>query len=157
MSTILCHTVPSSLSLFQHGMGTLKCSKALSELGFLGLNSLLKWLQDKKKSCLPLTGVLGDETSCSTRPVVVSLHSSSISDSMGLPILLFTQRSSVLTVCHTQCMCQDLRPPAVYQARAPRAVPEMKHQQLCWLSNQEACSILKSQTMTRHNCEAITY
>lgn len=94
---------------------------------------------------------------CSTRPAVGSLHSSCISDSKGLPILFFTQLSSVLTVCYTQCMCQGLRAPPAYQARAPRAVPEMKQQQLCWFFNQEVCSLHKSQTMTRHNCDAITY
>lgn len=92
---------------------------------------------------------------CSTRPAVGSLHNSSINDSMGLPIVLFTQHSPVLTVCYTQCMCQDLRPPPPYQAKAPRAVPEMKHQQLCWFCNQEASSLRKSQTMTTQNCEAI--
>lgn len=66
MSSILCHTLPLSTRPFQHGMDTLKLQcKALSDLGFLGLYSLLKCLQGikKKKSCLILTGVLGDKTS----------------------------------------------------------------------------------------------
>lgn len=141
---------------FQHSMGTLKLQcKALSELGFLGVYSLLKWLQGKKT--LPYTNRSFRGWDFPVAPGQLSLHSSCISDSMGLPILLFTHPSSVLTVCYTQCMCQDLRPPLPYQARAPRAVPEMKHQQLCWFFNQEACSWHKSQATTRHNCEAITY
>lgn len=54
MSSILCHTLPSSLRPpSQHGTGTLKLQwKALSDLEFLGLYSLLKWLQGEKPLAL---------------------------------------------------------------------------------------------------------
>lgn len=63
MSSIPRHTLPSSLTPCQHGMGTLKLQcKTLSEMGFLGLYSLLKCLQGKKS--LPSTNrSFRDETS----------------------------------------------------------------------------------------------
>lgn len=69
---------------------------------------------------------------CSIRLAVDrgSFDSSWINGSMGLPILLYTQPSSVLTFLCIQCTCQGLRTPPPYRARAPRAVLEMKHQQL---------------------------